>query len=157
MKRIAFIMIICIVGIAMLSGCSSNNSNADRSDETSAAVSSLQEQKETNADNTSITGVWTYTSVSYSDGTTLTLEEYCQQKNKAIDDVVVTYNLSNDFTITKTQGTDASQKSGTYKFDGKNITAKIDGEAIIMIFDEEENIIKITDVSTGNSAIYTKQ
>ena len=170
-KKIFAVLCACAIAMFAFTGCSCNDTetteNTTEITSTEASTTDTTEDKtaenisESNADEASFTGTYSPKTVTDSEGTEMTYEEYVSQAaiaqgfeegsedyNSFVSSSEAKYVFNDDGTVTASMGD--QENSGTYVFDGDSVlTTTFDGVETQYTYDKAQNTLTATDPDTG--------
>ncbi len=174
-KKIFAVLCACAIAMFAFTGCSGNDTettentteNTTEITSTEASTTDTTEDKtaenisESNADSASFTGTYSPKTVTDSEGTEMTYEEYVSQAaiaqgfeegsedyNSFVSSSEAKYVFNDDGTVTASMG--EKENSGTYVFDGDSVlTTTFDGVETRYTYDKAQNTLTATDYDTG--------
>lgn len=171
-KKIFAVLCACAIAMFAFTACSGNDTetteNTTELTSTEASTTDTTEDKtaeniseNNNADAASFTGTYSPKTVTDSEGTEMTYEEYVSQAaiaqgfeegsedyNSFVASNEAKYVFNGDGTVTASMG--EKENSGTYVFDGDSaLTTTFDGVETKYTYDKAQNTLTATDSDTG--------
>lgn len=178
MKAKKIFAVICACAIAMFAFTACGSSDNKTTETTTAEASTTDTTNENTTENitesdnnteaVSFTGTYAPETITDSEGSEMTYDDYVAQAaiaqgyEEGTDDYdsfvasnKATYVFNEDGTVTATMGED--ENNGTYEFDGDTtITTTFDGVSTEYKYDADKNTLTATDSDSGITIVMTK-
>ena len=156
MKKMALFLALCMMGTAVFCGCGSKDNGEISANESS--VSQSAESSDTAQDDSaevSVTGTWGVSEIIDADGSSQTLEEFCQAKGVTAEQVGGKFTFNDDGSVICTvAGVDVE---GTYEFDGSTLTYTVNGASTSCTYNAENDTLECTDANLGSTSVMVRQ
>lgn len=146
MKKISFLVAICVAISTFFCGCTqSTDTDSGIMGVSVADVEDLE---------SAIIGEWVFSAVEYPDGKIISFEEHCASQDLDIVQTQASYTFNEDRTVSKEIG--VTEVDGTYEIDGASIKCVFLNEEIIMSYDVNKGFLTINDTDKGVKNIFIK-